>query len=400
MTTEHSSSRPGKASQPSESDSPEHVDCATLEVGFDAAKCIHSRSCVTLAPDVFHANADGKWIFPEALDPAALAAVIRNCPSGALSYRSVDETLGEAVPAANTVRLRENGPYAFHADLRIATEESPATRRTLCRCGASRNKPYCDGSHARIEFTATGEPESQGLGELEKRSGPLTVRPLPNGPLEVTGPLEVQSGTGRAIARTNACFLCRCGGSNTKPFCDGTHARIGFSDAPGAPPPAPVRGFTRPAEPPSLSDWAGGRAGIGALTQTFYARVADDPLLAPVFAEMDAAHPGRVADFLTEVFGGDPLYTQGGGSHAGMVVKHLGRRLTEQQRRRWFELMLETADAVGLPADPEFRAAFAGYLEWGTRLALVNSQEGIEPPPENMPMPRWGWGPPGGPWQE
>ena len=69
----------------------------------------------------------------------------------------------------------------------------------------------------------------------------------------------------------------------------------------------------------------------------------------------------------------------------------LGRALTEPQRRRWVELMLDAADRAGLPDDPEFRSAFVAYIEWGTRLALNNSQPGAKPPAE-APVPRWGWG--------
>jgi hemoglobin len=82
-----------------------------------------------------------------------------------------------------------------------------------------------------------------------------------------------------------------------------------------------------------------------------------------------------------------------------MIGRHLGRHLTEEFRKRWLAMMLDTADEVGLPADPEFRAAFVGYLEWGTRLAVLNSQDGVAPPPVDAAMPEWNWGPPGGPWQ-
>jgi hemoglobin len=81
-----------------------------------------------------------------------------------------------------------------------------------------------------------------------------------------------------------------------------------------------------------------------------------------------------------------------------MIGKHLGRHLTEIQRKGWISLMLDTADEIGLPDDPEFRAAFVGYLEWGTRLAVLNSQDGVASPAEDSPMPVWGWGPPGGPY--
>ncbi|PPK65612.1 hypothetical protein CLV40_11396 [Actinokineospora auranticolor] len=74
-----------------------------------------------------------------------------------------------------------------------------------------------------------------------------------------------------------------------------------------------------------------------------------------------------------------------------MVAKHLGRGITERQRGRWVELLQDTADVVGLPDDPEFRSAFAGYLEWGTRMAVVLSAPGAETNLDE-PVPTWGWG--------
>jgi hemoglobin len=150
---------------------------------------------------------------------------------------------------------------------------------------------------------------------------------------------------------------------------------------------------------PSLAAWAGGKAALAALFKRFYEKVPDDAILAPVFAGMDPHHAEHVAAFVTEVLGGDPDYTGGGGSHAAMVRRHMGRHLTETQRRRWIELMLDTADEVGLPSDPEFRSALVAYLEWGTRLAVINSRDGAESPPADTPMPQWGWGVPGGPYQ-
>jgi hemoglobin len=150
---------------------------------------------------------------------------------------------------------------------------------------------------------------------------------------------------------------------------------------------------------PTLAEWAGGEAALRRLTARFYEKVPADPVLAPVFAGMDPKHAEHVAAFVSEVFGGPLSYTGHGGSHAHMISRHLGRHLNHDQRKRWIALMLETADEVGLPDDPEFRAAFVGYLEWGTRLAVNNSLDGVEAPADNPPMPKWGWGPPGGPWQ-
>jgi hemoglobin len=149
---------------------------------------------------------------------------------------------------------------------------------------------------------------------------------------------------------------------------------------------------------PTLCEWAGGHEVFERLTEVFYQRVAEEPLLAPLFAHMAVTHPRLVAAFIAEVFGGPSIYSQERGGHHGMILQHLGRHLTESQRVRWMTLLLECADTVGLPADPEFRSAFVGYLEWGTRLAVINSQLDALPDVDST-MPAWGWGEVGGPYQ-
>jgi hemoglobin len=79
------------------------------------------------------------------------------------------------------------------------------------------------------------------------------------------------------------------------------------------------------------------------------------------------------------------------------VRHHVNRHLTEAQRRRWIGLMLDTYTDLGLPADPEFASALVGYLEWGTRIAVINSQPGATVS-ESAPMPKWGWGEVKGPY--
>jgi hypothetical protein len=73
-----------------------------------------------------------------------------------------------------------------------------------------------------------------------------------------------------------------------------------------------------------------------------------------------------------------------------MVTQHVGKQITPEQRARWASYMLRSADDAGLPSDPEFRAAFVAYIEWGSRIAVENSGDNAKPPP-NMPMPRWWW---------
>jgi CDGSH-type Zn-finger protein len=131
------------------------------------------------------------------------------------------------VPPVNLIAIREGGPYAVRGDIRLDGERVPF-RATLCRCGASKNKPFCDGSHHEVNFSASGEPPTGEADMLPVRDGPLAIDPETDGPLQLRGNLEITSGTGRVVARVVQARLCRCGGSATKPFCDGTHARIGF----------------------------------------------------------------------------------------------------------------------------------------------------------------------------
>lgn len=206
------------------------VDGRDVILSFDTERCVHARFCVSGAPETFLANVDGPWLHPDRSPPDLLSAIARQCPSGAITLGRKDGRPDEAPPQVNILRVRENGPLALHADLHI-DGEADGYRRTLCRCGLSAAKPYCDGSHAKAAFIASGEPDSRTLHDLVERSGQLDVQPLIDGPLLISGPLEICSGTGRAVARTRSVRLCRCGGSSNKPFCDNTHARIGFRSA-------------------------------------------------------------------------------------------------------------------------------------------------------------------------
>ena len=204
-----------------------------IVVRFDAKKCIHSRHCVLDQPAVFRANVQGPWIAPDNASVAAVAEVAHACPSGAITYRRLDGGTQEQPPAVNTLRVRENGPLALRADIRLEGQPD-AIRATLCRCGASQNKPYCDGGHTAAGFTASGEPATQPAEPLALRNGPLRVTPVKDGPLQVEGSLELCSGTGRTFNRIQKTWLCRCGGSQNKPYCDGSHKQIGFrAEGPG-----------------------------------------------------------------------------------------------------------------------------------------------------------------------
>jgi CDGSH-type Zn-finger protein/uncharacterized Fe-S cluster protein YjdI len=213
------------------SEAVEIVEGKSAIIRFDGRLCIHARRCVLAEPGVFKANAQGPWIDPDAASADALMRVAINCPSGAIRVERRDGGEQEGVPKVNTIALRENGPLAVHAETQLNGERI-GMRATLCRCGQSNNKPYCDGSHVSAGFVATGETETTPSQPLAKRDGLLSIRTRQNGPLKVVGPVEIIAGTGRTIHRTEDAALCRCGRSARKPFCDGSHARFGFT-APG-----------------------------------------------------------------------------------------------------------------------------------------------------------------------
>ncbi|MEV0118699.1 antibiotic biosynthesis monooxygenase [Streptomyces sp. NPDC050844] len=153
--------------------------------------------------------------------------------------------------------------------------------------------------------------------------------------------------------------------------------------------PTAVRGTG--AATPTLYAWAGGEENFDRLTEIFYGKVLKDELLAPLFEGLPAEHARHVAQWLGEVFGGPATYSREHGGHSHMVGKHLGKGITEPQRRRWVNLMQDAADDAGLPTDAEFRSAFLAYIEWGTRLALYFSGPDATRPTD-QPVPQWNWG--------
>jgi hemoglobin len=148
---------------------------------------------------------------------------------------------------------------------------------------------------------------------------------------------------------------------------------------------------------PTLYEWLGGIDALSRLMIRFYERVREDAVLAPIFAHMGADHPQHVAAFLAEVLGGPADYSASHGGHPHMIQQHLNRHLNQAQRQAWVALLLDTADELKMPDDPEFRSALVGYLEWGSRLAVINSQSGATVD-AHAPMPKWGWGEVKGPY--
>ena len=127
----------------------------SIEVSFDASRCIHVAACLINAPDVFDVR-KRPWIKLEGADAERVARVVSHCPSGALQYRRVDSEEKAGLPA--TIRAMQNGPYYLRGEIQITTPEGDlpvnGSRIALCRCGSSRNKPFCDNSHRMVDFQA------------------------------------------------------------------------------------------------------------------------------------------------------------------------------------------------------------------------------------------------------
>lgn len=202
-----------------------------VTVTYDVERCIHARECVRGLPAVFDPDRR-PWIEPDAASGDELAAVIERCPTGALHYERHGDGPVEATPEEPTVTVARDGPLYARGDVQILDPDGRTlledTRVALCRCGASDNKPLCDGTHGSIDFEADGTVPSAGPESVEGEAG-LTVTPTRNGPLRLVGRYAiVGEEDGSSVDRSRS-TLCRCGGTADMPFCDGTHAEIGFS---------------------------------------------------------------------------------------------------------------------------------------------------------------------------
>jgi CDGSH-type Zn-finger protein/truncated hemoglobin YjbI len=342
------------------------------------------------------------------------------------------------------IEVTEHGPYRVSGEVAIYDAQGELLREGgvwhLCRCGGSRNKPFCDITHGlkRFDgsesadhgpiadrrdrygadgvtvyddrgvcchygqctrrlpavFRAESEPfvDSEGASAAEIvqvvggcPSGALAyARGTDTEPVEPDEPIPVFGADGRAYEPRARQVLCRCGHSRNKPFCDGSHWYAGFRD------PLPPD-LAKP--PVTLYEALGGLEALERLTARFYQAILSepDPVLEPVFRGMDRDHPKHVAAWLAETFGGPQTYSLAHGGYEHMLAKHRNLALTEPQRQRWITRMAATADEIGLPADPGLRSTFLAYMEWGSRLAVANSQSGAEVV-EHAPVPHWGWG--------
>ena len=201
-----------------------------LTVTYDVKRCIHAGECVRGLPEVF--DPDRKpWVDPDRAQADDVAAVIRRCPTGALKYLRHDGGDPKQPPATTGIRVDPGGPLFARGRITVKNADGDVIlkdiRMALCRCGASSNKPLCDGAHTRIGFDAPGALGEPKLKPVEGDEPPgVTILTARNGPLLLEGVVEIEGDGQKHVGRK--CALCRCGSSSNKSYCDGTHKTIGF----------------------------------------------------------------------------------------------------------------------------------------------------------------------------
>jgi CDGSH-type Zn-finger protein/uncharacterized Fe-S cluster protein YjdI len=213
-----------------------HYESDDIDVQYDVVRCIHAEECIRRVHAVFDAQ-KRPWIQPQNAGAESIAEAIHHCPSGALHFTRKDGGEPEPTPEENRIQLVVNGPLYIRGNLTMNYHEDgePQTmddyRIALCRCGASQHKPFCDNTHRQIEFRTNSvvSPEHFEItAGMTNPTGHVTVTPTQDGPLHVQGNVEIIDAAGQTIYRGDDTWLCRCGGSSNKPFCDGTHNKNGF----------------------------------------------------------------------------------------------------------------------------------------------------------------------------
>jgi CDGSH-type Zn-finger protein/uncharacterized Fe-S cluster protein YjdI len=200
----------------------------SIAVHWDSTRCIHTARCLNALPSVFDVGRR-PWVDIEADDADAIAAAVRTCPTGALRYERLDDGPQDE-PERPTVAVPiDNGPLLVMGDLRVVDGEGQTIaeeyRLTLCRCGRTRNQPFCDNSHLMAGFRSHDYQARPDAGEpaQDAPDGKTTITATRDGPLRIQGRVVVMTQKGEKLADTDDALLCRCGHSHDKPFCDRSH---------------------------------------------------------------------------------------------------------------------------------------------------------------------------------
>jgi len=129
-----------------------------IEVSFDLDICIHVGECLRGERSVFKLDRR-PWVLPDAGAADEIARIVELCPSGALQYRRLDGGAEETLRETTTVTPIRNGPLLVRGRIEVTREDGTVEtlpRATLCRCGESEHKPFCDNRHLKVGFRAPG----------------------------------------------------------------------------------------------------------------------------------------------------------------------------------------------------------------------------------------------------
>lgn len=204
-----------------------------IVVRYEPRRCIHAAECIRNAPGVFERDRR-PWILPDEGPADLIARAVVRCPTGALHFERRDGGEPEAESDRNRARVAPDGPLYIEGRLLLLLPDGSRRRESraaLCRCGASQNKPFCDNSHQQVGFADGGELGAPMLvPAVGDESSQLEVSTIPNGPIRVMGPLQIEGATVGEPQNGVKGSLCRCGASRNKPYCDGSHGAIGFAD--------------------------------------------------------------------------------------------------------------------------------------------------------------------------
>jgi len=200
---------------------------ARIAVSWDSTLCIHTARCLNAAPSVFDVQRR-PWVEIDAADADVVAMAVETCPTSALRYERFDGASQE-VPVRPAVAVPiENGPLLVMGDVRIVGPDGdPITegrRFTLCRCGRTKNQPFCDNSHLMAGFRSSEFAPKPGASyDAEADDGSVTITATRDGSLHFEGRVQVLTQDGDTLAEADDLWLCRCGRSGSKPFCDSSH---------------------------------------------------------------------------------------------------------------------------------------------------------------------------------
>lgn len=201
-----------------------------VDVEWDGRLCIHIAECGLAKGDLFVGGRQ-PWCVPDLVPLEDVIDVVERCPSGALTYTVKDGSTMESPDNENTVLVAYNGPYFVRGSLDIEDipKDMPSVsyRAALCRCGQTKNRPFCDNSHESANFRDYGAVGDKG-DDITDKGGILNIKPLKDGPLLLTGNVIIKASSGRDRCKSKNVALCRCGASKNKPFCDGSHQKAGF----------------------------------------------------------------------------------------------------------------------------------------------------------------------------